>query len=68
MTDNPSLADLDSHIDIAKRTRLKLVGFMYDWYSGGRGFDPTVRQHFFVRTGHGIISTAIISLPQIQVG
>ena len=41
---------------------------MYDWYSGGRVFDPPVRQHFFLETGHEIISTAIISLPLIQVG
>ena len=41
---------------------------MYDWYSGGRGFDPPVRQHSFVEMGHEIISTAILSLPLIQVG
>ena len=41
---------------------------MYDWYSGGRGFDPPVRQHSFVEVGHEIISTAIISLLLIQVG
>ena len=41
---------------------------MYDWYSIGRGFDPPVRQHSYVEIGHEIISTAIISLPLIQVG
>ena len=34
----------------------------------GRGFDPPVRQHYFVEMGHEIISTAILSLPLIQVG
>ena len=33
-----------------------------------RGFDPRVRQHSFVEIGHEIISTAILSLPLIQVG
>ena len=33
-----------------------------------RGFDPRVRQHSFVEIGHGIISTAVISLALIQVG
>ena len=41
---------------------------MYDWYSGGRVFDPPVRQHYFVEMGHEIISTAILSLPLIKVG
>ena len=41
---------------------------MYDWYSGGRDLDPHVRQHSFVQMGYEIISTAIISLPLIQVG
>ena len=41
---------------------------MYDWYTGGRDFDPPVRQHSFVEMGHEIISTAILSLPLIQVG
>ena len=31
-------------------------------------FDPPVRQHSFVEMGHEIISTAIISLPLIQIG
>ena len=39
---------------------------MYD--SGGHGFDPPVQQHSFVKIGHEIISTAILSLPLIQVG
>ena len=38
------------------------------WTADGRGFDPRVRQHSFVEVGHGIISTAIISMPLIQVG
>ena len=33
----------------------------------GRRFDPRVRQHSFLETGHEIISTAILSLPLIQV-
>ena len=49
---------------------IKLAGpsSSVDWYSRGRGFDPPVRQHSFVEVGHGIISTAILSLPLIQVG
>ena len=39
-----------------------------DWYSGGRGFNPLVRQHSFVEIGHEIISMVILSLPLIQVG
>ena len=35
------------------------AGFASDWYLGGRGFDPPVRQHSFVEIGHEIISTAI---------
>ena len=38
-----------------------------DWYSRGRGFDPPVRHYFFVKIGHEIISTAILSLLLIQV-
>ena len=68
----PSLTDLDSHIWISLiGPSESLVGCMYDWYSGdsgGRGFDPPVRQHSFMEMGHKIISTAIISLPLIQVG
>ena len=44
------------------------VGCASDWYSGGHGFDPPVGQHSFVEIGHEIISTAILSLPLIQVG
>ena len=36
------------------------------WYVDDRGFDPTVRQHSFLETGHEIIYTAIISLLLIQ--
>ena len=44
------------------------VACMSDWYSGGCGFDPPVRQHSLVAVGQEIISTAILSLPLIQVG
>ena len=37
-------------------------------YSDDGGFDPRVRQHSFMQIGHEIISTAILSLPLIQVG
>ena len=36
------------------------------WYSG-RGFDPPVRQRYFMAIDGEIISTAILSLPLIQV-
>ena len=36
--------------------------------AGGHGFSPLVRQYSFVEIGHEIISTAIPSLPLIQVG
>ena len=38
------------------------------WLSDVGGFDPHVRQHFFVEFGHEIVSTAILSLPLIQEG
>ena len=41
---------------------------MSDWYSESHGFDPPIRQNFFVEIGHEMISTAILSLPLIQVG
>ena len=44
------------------------VGCASDMYSGGRGFDPSVRQHCFVEIGHEIISTAILSQLLIEVG
>ena len=44
------------------------VGCASDWYSGGRRFDPPVRQHSSMGSGHKIISTAILSLLMIQVG
>ena len=44
------------------------VGYASAWYADGRGFDPLVRRHSFVDTGHEIISTAILSLPLIQEG
>ena len=37
-------------------------------HADGRGFDPRVRQHSFVKICHEIISTAILSLLLIQVG
>ena len=49
--------------ELLHRRSLKLK-----WTADGRGFDPWVRQHSFVEIGHGIISTAIISLALIQVG
>ena len=45
-----------------------LIGCAAGWYSGGRGFDLPVRQHYFEEIGHEIISTAILFLPLIQVG
>ena len=44
------------------------VGCMFTWYADSRGFNPYVRQHSFVEIVHGIISTAILSLPLIQKG
>ena len=38
------------------------------WHADGGGFDPLVRQHSVVEIGNEIISTAILSLPLIQVG
>ena len=35
---------------------------------GRSRFDPRVRQHSFVKISYGIICTAIISLPLIQIG
>ena len=44
------------------------VGCTPCWYLGGCGFSPLVQKHSFVEIGHEIISTAILSLPLIQVG
>ena len=44
------------------------VGCSSAWYADGLGFDLHVRQHSFVEIGHEIISSAILSLPQIQEG
>ena len=44
------------------------VGCASDWYSGGRGVDPPIRQHSSVEAGNEIISTAILALLLIQVG
>ena len=38
------------------------------WHADGRGFNPRVLQHSLVEIGYEIISTAILSLPLIQVG
>ena len=45
-----------------------LVGCASGRHSGGRGFDPSVRHHSFVEFDHGMVSTVIISFPQIQKG
>ena len=37
------------------------------WYAGGRLFDDHVRQHSFVKIGHEIFSTAVLSLPLLQI-
>ena len=39
---------------------------MSAWYADSRGFNPHVRQHSFIKIGHEIICTAILSLPLIQ--
>ena len=39
------------------------VGCASTQYSDGRGFE----KHYFVEIGHGIISTAILSLPLLSV-
>ena len=44
------------------------IGCMSAWYVDSRGFDPLVRQHSFMKIGHEIISTTILSLPLIQEG
>ena len=44
------------------------VGCASAWHADGRGIDPRVRQQSFVEIGHEIMSTAILSLPLIQVG
>ena len=36
-------------------------------YADGRVFDYHVRQHSFVEIGHEIFSTAVLSLPLIQL-
>ena len=45
------------------------VGCASDWRPGGVGYDPRRgRQHSFVEIDHEILSTVILSLPQIQEG
>ena len=45
-----------------------LVRCASTWHADGCGFDPPLWQHSSVEIGHEIISTAILSLPLIQVG
>ena len=44
------------------------VGCASNWYSGGCRFNPPVWQLSVMEIGHEIISTAVLSLPLIQVG
>ena len=46
--------------------QLQLGRIRAAWYVDGRGFDPHVQQHSFVKFGHEIIFNAILSLPLIQ--
>ena len=39
----------------------------FTWYADGRVFDDHIRQHSFVEIGHEILSTAVLSLPLIQL-
>ena len=48
--------------------RASWIGSMSAWYADGRGFDPHVWQHSFVKIGHEIISATILSFPLIQEG
>ena len=50
------------------RWKAKVIDFWILVTTGvfGHGFDPHVWQHSLVEIGHEIISTAILSLPQIQ--
>ena len=57
--DIPSLTGLGSHILLSRVGPGSSVGCAYDWYSGGRGFDPPVWQHSFVEMGHELIFMAI---------
>ena len=41
---------MQSEISGASRS----VGCTSDWYLGGRVFDPTVRQHYFVETDNAL--------------
>ena len=45
-----------------------MVACAYAWYAGGHEFNPQIRKHAFMEIDHEIISTAILSLPLIQVG
>ena len=43
------------------------VGWAFDWWSGGCGFDPhRVWQHSVMEIDPGIFSTVILLLPPIQ--
>ena len=48
--------------------RASSFGCASAWYADGHGFDPHIRQQFFVEIGHEIISMTILSLPLIQQG
>ena len=37
------------------------------WYADGRVFDDHDQQHSVVANGHGILSTAVLSLPLTQL-
>ena len=65
----PCLTDSDSQILISLKIPVKARwNACTSGILGGRGFDPPVWLHSFVEMGHEINSTAIISLPLIQVG
>ena len=68
MTDSASCLVENLALACVQNRACSLVGCMSAWYSDGHGFDPPVRQHSFVETGHEIISMAILSLPLIPLG
>ena len=37
------------------------------WYADGRVFDDHVRQHSFIEICHEMLSTAVLSLPLVQL-
>ena len=52
--------------DLKKMNNYTRRPLKWKWTADGRGFDPRVRQHYFVEIGHGISYAAIISLALIQ--